>query len=63
MAKTCPKIADVGNFRTRFGHFIVLEGSPSDNFCSDSCRGGPKLQNEYSNIKIGQVLSSEMRKK
>ena len=21
MAETCPKIADIGNFRTRFGHF------------------------------------------
>ena len=24
MAEMCPKIANIGNFRTRFGHFIVL---------------------------------------
>ena len=35
---------------------------PSGNLSSDSCRGGHKLRNEYSNIKIGQVLGSEMRK-
>ena len=29
---------------------------------SDSCRRGPKLQSEYSNIKIEQELASEMRK-
>ena len=29
---------------------------------SDSCRVGYQLQNEYSNIKIGQELTSEMRK-
>ena len=54
-AKTCQN--------RRFGTFLVPYRPPSGNFCSDSCRGGPKLQNEYSNIKIGQVLSSEMRKK
>ena len=29
---------------------------------SISCRGGPKLQNKYSNIKIGQEITSELRK-
>ena len=33
------------------------------NFSLDSCRGGPKLQNEYSNIKIGQEITSKMQKK
>ena len=32
------------------------------NFSSDSCRGGSKLQNEYSNMKTGQETTSEMRK-
>ena len=34
----------------------------SGNLSSDSCRAGHKLQNEYSNIKIGQELTSEIRK-
>ena len=51
--------ADIGNF----GTFIASYRPPSGNLSSDSCRGGPKLRNEYSNIKIGQLLSSEMRKK
>ena len=32
------------------------------NVGSDSCGGDPKLRNEYSNIKIRQELTSEMRK-
>ena len=36
--------------------------APSSNLSSDSCRAGHKLRNEYSNIKLGQVLTSEMRK-
>ena len=36
--------------------------SPTGNVSSDSCRVGYKLRNEYSNIKIGQELTSEMRK-
>ena len=36
--------------------------APSGNLSSDSCRAGYKLRNEYSNIKIGQKLTSEMRK-
>ena len=31
--------------------------APSGNVSSDSCRAGYKLQNEYSNIKIGQELT------
>ena len=48
-----------------FGHILLFLGAlkaPSSDFSSDSCRGGPKLRNEYSNIKIRQELTSEMRK-
>ena len=44
---------------------LVILGAleaPSGSFSSDSCRAGHKLWNEYWNIKIGQVLTSEMRK-
>ena len=37
-------------------HFIASYRPPSGNLSSDSCRGGPKLRNEYSNIKIGQLF-------
>ena len=50
--------ANVGDF----GMFFASYRPPSGNLSSDSCRGGHKLRNEYSNIKMGQVLSSEMRK-
>ena len=43
-------------------HFSDTCRPPSGNFSSDSCRGGSNLWNEYSNIKIRQVLTSEMRK-
>ena len=39
----------------------TLEAS-SGKVSSDSCRAGYKLRNEWSNIKIGQELTSEMRK-
>ena len=52
----CPKIADISDFWTCFAIFRYLRGA------LDSCRGDPKLQNEYSNIKIRQELTSEMRK-
>ena len=45
-----------------FGMFFASYRPPSGKFISYSCRGGHKLQNEWSYIKIGQVLSSEMRK-
>ena len=61
-AKTCPKIADVGNFRTRFCHIWVFYRPPSGKMTSYSCRGGPKLWFAWSYIKIRQVLRSEMRK-
>ena len=41
-----------------FGHLQA----PSGNMSSDSSRGGHKLRNEWSNIKIGQVLTSEISK-
>ena len=43
-------------------HFLDTCRSLSGNMSSDSCREGSKLQNEYSNIKIKQELTSEMRK-
>ena len=49
-------------FLDTFSHFKVPWRPPSGNFSSDSCRVGPKLQNEYSNIQIGQELTSEIRK-
>ena len=61
MAKRCPKIAD----RQFSDMFLALLGAleaPSGNLSPDSCRGGPKLRFEYSNIKIGQELTSEMSK-
>ena len=36
--------------------------APCGNVSSDSCTAGYKLQNEYSNIKIGQKITSEMTK-
>ena len=62
MQKMCLKIADIDNFWTHFCHFWVPYRPSSGNFSSDSCRGGAKLQNEYSNIKIRQEITSEMRK-
>ena len=61
MAKHVRKLPTSAIFR----HILLCFGTfnaPSGNFSSDSCRGDPKLQNEYSNIKIGQELTSEMRK-
>ena len=49
-------------FSDTFCHFKVPWRLPSGNFSPDSCRAGPKLQNEYSNIKIRQELTSEIRK-
>ena len=42
-----------------FGHVLPFLGALK---VPVSCRGGAKLQNEYSNIKIRQELTSEMRK-
>ena len=47
---------------TIFGTFFASYRPPSGKIISYSCRGGHKLRNEWSYIKIGQVLSSEMRK-
>ena len=61
MAKMCPNIANVGIF----GHVFAILGNlkaPSGNLSSDFCRGGLKLQSEYSNMKMGQEITSEMRK-
>ena len=43
------KNADVGDFR----HVFASYRPPSGNLSSDSCRGGHKLRNEWSYIKIG----------
>ena len=45
-----------------FGTFFASYRPPSGKIISYSCRGGHKLRNEWSYIKIRQVLSSEMRK-
>ena len=41
---------------------MMVRRLPSGNWSSDTSRGGPKLWNEFSYIKIGQELTSEMRK-
>ena len=56
MATNATKIADVsvfGHHHAPYNHLI---------FTNPYCRGGSKLQNEWSNIKIGQELASEMKK-
>ena len=49
-------------FLAHFCRFWVPYRPPSGKITSYSCRGGHKLQNEWSNIKIGQVLTSEISK-
>ena len=56
MSKNCQR-------RQFFGHVSAIFRCLRGPLVAISCREGPKLWNEYSNIKIGQVLSSEMRKK
>ena len=58
MAKMCLKIADV----SMFCHFNALYRHHRDIITPYSCRGGHKLKNKYSNIKIRQELTSEMSK-
>ena len=53
MAKTCPKIADIGDFWTRFCHIWVFYRPSSGKMTSYSYRAGHKLHNEWSYIKIG----------
>ena len=58
MVKNAMKIADIsifGHYLAPYRHLIITKPSPS-------CRGGSKLRNEWSNIKISQELASEMRK-
>ena len=45
-----------------FGHVFAIIRCLGGRITPYSCRAGHKLQNEWSNIKIGQVLTSEMRK-
>ena len=48
-----------------FGHVLLFLGTlqaPSGKIGPYTCRAGHKLWNEWSNIKIGQELTSEMRK-
>ena len=53
-----PKIANVGNFC----HVFAILRHLIDPLVAYSCRGDHKLRNEWSYIKIRQVLRSEMRK-
>ena len=45
-----------------FGTFFASYRPPSGKIFSYSCRGGHKLRNEWSYIKIGQELPSEISK-
>ena len=58
MAKTCRK----SPMSARFCDFKAPYRPPSGKVILYSCRGGPKLRFAWSYIKIGQVLTSEMRK-
>ena len=59
MAKTCRKLLTLAHFCDFKAPYRLLSGRMTPY----SCRGGPKLRFAWSYIKIGQVLSSEMRKK
>ena len=48
-------------FLDTFCHFKVSYRPSSGKITSYSCRAGPKLENEWSNIIIRQVSTSEMR--
>ena len=58
MSKNCRHWQFLDMFLPLLGAWEALSGK----ITPYSCRAGPKLRNEWSNIKIRQVLTSEMRK-
>ena len=57
------KNAYIGNFRSIFLPLLtLLQASDHLIKATPSCKGGSKLQNEWSYIKIGQELASILKK-